>query len=63
MSSQDKVIGVRELRTLKDFLDVFPDELHSLPPDREVEFTIDLYLDILPMSITPYRMTPKELKE
>ena len=48
---------------VSDFLDVFPDELPGLPPQREIEFKIDLYPGTEPISIAPYRMAPLELKE
>ncbi|KAG8472758.1 hypothetical protein CXB51_034674 [Gossypium anomalum] len=43
--------------------DVFPEELSGLSPVREVEFGIDLIPGIAPISISPYRMAPAELKE
>ncbi|WRX22761.1 zinc finger protein [Theobroma cacao] len=48
---------------VSEFSDVFPDELPELPPDHELEFTIDLFLGIASISIPPYRMAPTELKE
>ncbi|KAM1152397.1 hypothetical protein ACFX19_035618 [Malus domestica] len=54
------VVGIRVVR---HFPDVFPEELPGLPPDREVEFTIDLLPGTNPISLTPYRMAPAELKE
>ena len=45
------------------FPDVFSEDLLGLPPDREVEFTIDLVPSIGPISKAPYRMAPTELKE
>ncbi|KAL8147136.1 hypothetical protein AgCh_004741 [Apium graveolens] len=48
---------------LREFLDVFPEELPGLPPDREVEFSIDLIPGAEPVSKAPYRMTPMEIKE
>ena len=45
------------------FPDVFPDDISGLPPDREVEFTIDLILGTEPISIPPYRMAPAEFRE
>jgi len=44
-------------------MDVFPLDITSLPPEREVEFSIDLIPGAEPVSITPYRMSPLELKE
>nr|GEV51632.1 retrotransposon protein, putative, Ty3-gypsy subclass [Tanacetum cinerariifolium] len=48
---------------VQNFLNVFPDELPGLPPEREVEFTIDLIPGAQPISKAPYRMAPVELKE
>ncbi|KAL0556418.1 hypothetical protein IC582_004932 [Cucumis melo] len=48
---------------VKWFLDVFPYDLSSLPPDREVEFSIELLPRIAPISQAPYRIAPRELKE
>ncbi|KAL8134776.1 hypothetical protein AgCh_009695 [Apium graveolens] len=53
----DKILIVR------DFPDVFPEELPGLPPDREIEFPIDLIPGAEPVSKAPYRMTPMEMKE
>ncbi|RVW81021.1 Transposon Tf2-12 polyprotein [Vitis vinifera] len=47
----------------KEYPDVFPEDLPGLPPEREVEFTIDLVPGTGPMSKAPYRMAPVELKE
>ncbi|XP_012480788.2 uncharacterized protein LOC105795653 [Gossypium raimondii] len=46
-----------------EFSDVFPKELPGLPPEREVEFSIDLISETTPIAIAPYRMDPTELKE
>ena len=43
--------------------DVFPDEIPGLPPHRDVDFVIELYPGMLPISITPHRMAPIELQE
>ena len=45
------------------FLEVFPQELPSLPPEREVEFVIELALGTELISKAPYRMSLPELKE
>ena len=54
---------VDEIPVVREFLDVFPDDIAGLPPDREVEFTIDLISRTEPISIPPYRMAPAELRE
>jgi hypothetical protein len=46
-----------------EFLDVFPDDLPGLPPNRDVEFIIELEPGTAPISRRPYRMAPKELAE
>ena len=39
-----------------EFLDVFPEELPSLPPHREIEFCIDVVSDTAPISIPSYQV-------
>ena len=39
---------------VSEFLDVFPPELPKLPPEREIEFCINLISGTFPVSITPY---------
>ncbi|KAA3469050.1 Transposon Ty3-I Gag-Pol polyprotein [Gossypium australe] len=56
-------LSIKDIRTIRDFSDVFPEDLSRVPPDREVEFGIDLLPGTAPMSIAPYRMAPKELAE
>jgi hypothetical protein len=51
------------IRVVRDFSDVFPEELSGMPPDREVEFVIDLLPGTAPISKRPYRMSVEELKE
>ena len=46
-----------------EFMDVFPNDLPRLPPDRDVEFRIDLKPGTAPVSRRAYRMPPKELVE
>ncbi|VVA28743.1 Hypothetical predicted protein, partial [Prunus dulcis] len=46
-----------------DFPDIFPDDLPGLPPEREIEFTIELLPGTNPIYQTPYRMAPAELRE
>jgi hypothetical protein len=57
-----KFVG-RNIHVVRDFLDVFPEELPGVPPDREVEFVIDLLPGTAPISKRPYKMSVEELKE
>jgi hypothetical protein len=57
-----KFVG-RNIRVVRDFPDVFPEELPGMPLDREVEFVIDHLPRSAPISKRPYRMSVEELKE
>ena len=52
-----------EVPVVNEFFDVFPEDLPGLPPDREIEFEIELAPGTEPIPIAPYRMAPAELKE
>ena len=54
---------VRDIEIIRDFPDVFPEELLGPPPIREIDFTTELIPGALPVSIPPYRMAPAELVE
>jgi predicted aspartyl protease len=51
------------IRVVRDFPDVFTEELPGMPSDREVEFVIDLSPGTAPISKRPYMMSVEELKE
>ncbi|KAL4026723.1 hypothetical protein IC575_015162 [Cucumis melo] len=64
------VVDIRELEVslssepvVREYPDVFPDELPGLLPPREVDFAIELESGTAPISRAPYRMAPAELKE
>ena len=48
---------------VREFPDVFLENLSGLPPNRELEFGIELLSGSAPVFIPPYRMAPAELKE
>ena len=52
-----------EVPVVQDFPDVFPEELPGMPPDREIEFLIELLPGTTPISKRPYRMPPNDLEE
>ncbi|WVZ97250.1 LOW QUALITY PROTEIN: hypothetical protein U9M48_042800 [Paspalum notatum var. saurae] len=54
---------IEKIPVVSDFPDVFPEELPGLPPDRDVEFAIELVPGTAPISRRPYRMAPDKLKE
>ena len=53
---------VSDIPLVREFPEVF-EEVSGLPPEREVEFSIDLVPSSGPISIAPYRMSPRELSE
>ena len=55
--------AVENMLVVCEFLDVFPKELPGLPPNREIEFYINVVPGTDPISMPPYRMAPAELKE
>jgi hypothetical protein len=56
-------IPIHQIPVVCEFLDVFPDELPGLLPDRDVEFGIELIPGTAPISRRPCRMPPDELAE
>ncbi|GJU90082.1 putative reverse transcriptase domain-containing protein [Tanacetum coccineum] len=53
----------KEIIVVKDFPEVFPDDLSGLPPLREIEFRIELIPGATPVAKSPYRLAPSELEE
>jgi hypothetical protein len=64
-SAVNKLDGaaLEDIRVVCDYPDVFPEELPGMPPDRDVEFVIDLLPGIAPISKRPYRMPSDQLQE
>jgi hypothetical protein len=63
LKSEETTLKTEDISVVKEFSDVFSEDLPGLPPEREVEFTINLVPGIGPISKAPYRMAPTELKE
>ena len=61
--TKEQKTEVKDVPIVNEFLTVFPEDLPGLPPDREIEFEIELIPGTAPISKTPYRMAPAELKE
>jgi hypothetical protein len=55
--------AIEDIPVVCEFPDIFLDDLPGLPPDRVVEFKIELILGMAPISRMPYRMPPNELVE
>ncbi|GJV68349.1 putative reverse transcriptase domain-containing protein [Tanacetum coccineum] len=54
---------LEDVPIVKDFPEVFPEDLPGLPPTRQVEFQIDLVPGAAPVARAPYRLAPSEMKE
>ncbi|GKB76205.1 putative reverse transcriptase domain-containing protein [Tanacetum coccineum] len=62
--AKDKSEGKRleDVPIVRDFLEVFPEDLPGIPPARQVEFQIDLVLSAAPVAWVPYRLAPSKMK-
>jgi hypothetical protein len=56
-------LAAESISVVEEFMNVFPQELPGMPPEREVEFYIDLLLGTAPIAKRPYYMAPTELAE
>ncbi|KAL6191616.1 hypothetical protein ACLB2K_038006 [Fragaria x ananassa] len=57
------IVEAGDIPVVKEFPDVFPEDLTGLPPVREIDFSIELLPGTMTISQAPYRMAPTELKE
>ena len=60
---RDSGSRLEDIPIVREFSDVFPEDLPGIPPDREIDFQIELAPGTEPISKAPYRMAPLELKE
>jgi hypothetical protein len=56
-------VQLENILVVREYPDVFPDDLPGMPPDRDIEIVIELQSGTAPISKRPYRMPPKELAE
>ncbi|GJY01368.1 putative reverse transcriptase domain-containing protein [Tanacetum coccineum] len=63
--AKDKLEGKRlkDVPIVRDFPEVFPEDMPGIPPARQVEFQIDLVPGAAPVARVPYRLAPSEMKE
>ncbi|GKE47139.1 putative reverse transcriptase domain-containing protein, partial [Tanacetum coccineum] len=54
---------LEDVPIVRDFPEVFPEDLPGIPPARQVEFQIDLVPGAAPVARAPYRLAPSEMKE
>ena len=63
LDSKRKQVNFKNILVIREFPDVFPEELPGVPPKREVDLSIEVVQRMTPISRAPYRMAPTELKE
>ncbi|GJT48758.1 reverse transcriptase domain-containing protein [Tanacetum coccineum] len=63
MSTKANEPTISDILIVRDFEDVFPDDLSRLPPQRQLEFHIDLIPEATPVATSPYRLAPSEMQE
>ena len=54
---------VSDVLVVRDYMDVFLEELPGVPPEQQVEFRIDLVPGVAPIAKEPYRLAPLEMQE
>ena len=56
-------VNIQDIPVAREFPDVFPEDLPGVPPERQVEFRIDLVPGATPLAKSPYRLAPAEMHE
>jgi hypothetical protein len=56
-------LKLEDIHVILEFSDVFPDDLPRIPPERAIEFRIELQPDTAPIAKAPYKMSHVKLKE
>ncbi|KAL8492577.1 hypothetical protein ACS0TY_023966 [Phlomoides rotata] len=59
VGSQEPEVNIADVPIVREYQAVFPEELPGIPPNRQMEFTIDLTPGAAPVSKAPYRISPK----
>ncbi|GJT94412.1 reverse transcriptase domain-containing protein [Tanacetum coccineum] len=62
-SAKEDEPRLSDISVVHEFEDVFPEDLSGLPPQRQVEFCIDLVPGATPIAKSPYRLAPSEMQE
>ena len=63
LDSKREQVNLENIPVIREFPDVFLEELPGVPPEREVDLSIEVVQGATPISRTPYCMDPTELKE
>ena len=57
----ERLSSISDVALVCEFPDAFPKEFLGFPPERHVEFRIDLFLGAAPIAKAPYRLEPHEM--
>ena len=63
LDSKREQVNFKNIPVIREFPDVFPEELPGVPPEREVDLSIEVVQGTTPILRAPYRMAPTKLKE
>ena len=63
LDSKKGQIELENILIVREFQDVFPEELPGIPLERKVDLSIEILQGTTPISRAPYKMAPIELKE
>jgi hypothetical protein len=55
-------LKLEDIHVVREFSDVFPNDLPGMPPERAIEFKIELQPGTAPIAKAPYKMSPMEMK-
>jgi hypothetical protein len=55
-------LKLEDIHIIQEFSDMFPDDLPGMPPERAIEFKIELQPGMVPIAKAPYKMSPMEMK-
>ena len=61
INEKQEVKDLASIPKFCNFPDIFPEELPGIPPERQVEFRIDLLPGATPVAKSPYRLAPEEM--
>jgi hypothetical protein len=55
-------LKLEDIHVVREFSDMFPDDIPGMPPERAIEFKIELQPGTAPIAKAPYKMSPMEMK-
>jgi hypothetical protein len=61
--NQLKADSIEDIRVVREYSDIFPGDLPGMPPERDIEFIIDLLPGTVPIAKRPHRMSVGELEK